>query len=60
MPMNDIKKLIEQMEPEQAVAEIASLVKDIFPLVSEKLRVEFIYALIGDPDSESIPGLVHL
>lgn len=49
--MNDLKKIIEEMDPEQAIAEIAAPVKDIFPLVSEKLRVEFIYALIGDPDS---------
>jgi len=35
--MNDIKKTPEQMEPEQAMAEIAALVKDIFPLVSEEL-----------------------
>lgn len=58
--MNDIKKTLEQMEPEQAMAEIAALVKDIFPLVSEELRIEFIHALIGDTDNESIPGLVHL
>ena len=58
--MNDIKKLIEKMEPEQAMAEIAAMVKEIFPLVSEKLRVEFIYALTGDSDSDSVSGLVNL
>ena len=58
--MNDIKKIIEQMEPELAIVKIAALVKEIFPLVSEKLRVEFIYALTGDSDSDSVSGLVNL
>ena len=58
--MGNVKKLVETMDPEEAMAEIAEAVKALFAHVSEKVRTDFIYALIGDADDESVPGLVHL
>ena len=57
--MLNIKKIVERMDPEQAMAEMAAIVKDLFSCVSEKARMDFICALTGDADSESVPGLVH-
>ena len=58
--MANVKKLVETMDPEKAMAEIAEAVRGLFAHVSEKVRTDFIYALIGDADDESVPGLVHL
>jgi hypothetical protein len=58
--MGNIKKMIEHLDPEVAMVEITAVVKDLFPHISEKLRMDFIYALIGDSDNNSLPGLVHL
>ena len=58
--MGSIKKVVETMDPEEAMSEIAEVVEALFPHVSEKVRMGFIYALTGDADGESVPGLVHL
>lgn len=47
------------MDPEQAIAQIVSVVKKLFPLVSDKTRMDFVYALTGDADSDR-SDLVHL
>jgi len=58
--MESIRKIAATMDPEQAMCEIAEVVKDLFVHVSEKVRLNFICALTGDADKESVPGLVHL
>lgn len=58
--MESIGKIVEAMDPEQAMREIAEVVKGLFAHVSEKARLDFICALTGDADKESVPGLVHL
>ena len=58
--MGSIKAIVETMDPEKAMREIAEAVKGLFAHVSEKVRMDFIYALTGDVDGESVPGLVHL
>jgi hypothetical protein len=58
--MDDIRKIIGRMDPEQAITEIATIVKELFSHVSEKVRMNFINAFTGDTDSESLSGLVHL
>ena len=57
--MANIKKIVERMDPEEAMVEIAAIVEDLFSCVSERARMDFIYALTGDADSGSVPGLVH-
>jgi hypothetical protein len=58
--MGNIKTIADTMDPEKAMEEIAEVVKDLFAHVSEKVRMDFVYALTGDADDESVPGLVHL
>ena len=58
--MKTIKTIVETMSPEKAMAEIAEVVRGLLSHVSEKARLDFITALIGDADDESVPGLVHL
>jgi translation initiation factor IF-1 len=58
--MGSIKKVVEAMDPEKAMREIADVAKELFAHVSEKVRTDFIYTLTGDADDEGVPGLVHL
>lgn len=58
--MGSIQKIVETMDPEEAVREIADVVKALFAHVSEKVRTDFIYTLTADADDEGVPGLVHL
>ncbi len=58
--MKSIGRIVEAMDPERAMGEIAQVVKGLFAHVSEKVRLDFICALTGDADKGSVPGLVHL
>lgn len=58
--MKSIGRIVAEMDPERAMREIAQVVKGLFVHVSEKVRLDFICALTGDADKESVPGLVHL
>jgi len=58
--MGNIKTIADTMDPEKAMEEIAEVVRGLFAHVSEKVRMDFIYALTGGADDESVPGLVHL
>ena len=58
--MGQIEKLIGTMEPEQAAAEISAAMRTLFPLLTEKIRLDFIMNLTGSSDKDKIGGLVHL
>jgi len=57
--MQSLEEMIDQLEPEEAMAKITSLVKILFPYVSEKTRLDFLYAFTGEAHQETLPGLVH-
>ena len=58
--MNELRNLIDRMAPDEAMAAITVIVKNLFPYVSEKSRMDFIFALTRDADRNSVPDLVHL
>ncbi|MFZ0613428.1 MAG: hypothetical protein WAM73_14415 [Desulfobacterales bacterium] len=59
MDTRGLEKIIDQLEPDDAIAKITSLVKKLFPYVSEKTRLDFLYAFTGEAHQETLPGLVH-
>ena len=58
--MNDIKDMIDRMEPDDAMGIITAAVKKLFPYISEKAKLDFFNAFTGEADRDSVPGLVHL
>ena len=58
--MEELLKIINRMEPDEAMAAVTGVVKKLFPYISEKARMDFLYAFTGDADEDSVPGLVHL
>jgi hypothetical protein len=55
-----LEQLLNQLEPEEALKEIAHLVRRLFPLVDEKAHLDFIVNLVGDVGSDKVSSLVHL
>jgi hypothetical protein len=58
--MSHLEQLLNELEPEEALKEIAYLVRKLFPLLDEKARLDFIVNLVGDVGSDKVSSLVHL
>jgi hypothetical protein len=59
LTMSSIDNIIDQLEPDEAMATLTTAVKKLFPYVSEKTRLDFLYAFTGEAHQETLPGLVH-
>lgn len=57
--MNYIDKIVDQMEPEQAIVEIAAVLQRLFPVLSEEERADFMFRLIGESADDKVSSLVH-
>lgn len=57
---NELKDIVDQMEPEQALPIMAAIIKKILPLVDDKTRVDFVVQLIGETGNDKVASLVDL
>jgi hypothetical protein len=60
MSTDEIEKLAESMEPEQAASAIASVMKKLWPVLDEGTRINFVVYLVGESGQDSLTSLVHL
>jgi hypothetical protein len=60
MPGKTIRELIEKLDPEKALKEIALAVKNLFPLLDQESRLNFVVSLIGDAGADKVASLVNL
>ena len=60
MTTEKLKQIIEQMEPGEAISSLALVLKDLFPLIDEDDRVQFIVNLVGSAGDDKVVGMVHL
>jgi hypothetical protein len=58
--MDSLEQLLSNLEPEEALKEVAHLARRLFPLLDEKAHLDFIFSLTGDTGSEKVSSLVHL
>ena len=58
--MGKIKQLVDSMEPDEVAAEIAVIMKNVFPLLSEDARLKFVAGLAGDSPGDKLTSMVHL
>jgi hypothetical protein len=58
--MNTMHDILEHMEPDKALSEIADSVKNLLPLVDEASRIKFIMSLTGGAQDDKVSSLVHL
>jgi hypothetical protein len=55
-----IEAFIQQLDPKQALNEIARAVKTLFPLLDQESRLNFVVSLIGDAGTDKVASLVNL
>ncbi len=58
--MNEIRKIINRMDPEDALKEMGQAIKSIFPVASEELRAKFLMELVGESHNDKVSSMVHL
>jgi hypothetical protein len=55
-----VREILEGMDPDQVLSEIAGVLKKILPLVTEEDRMNFVVNLIGGENSDKVASMVHL
>jgi hypothetical protein len=55
-----IAEIAESMEPEKAAAELARVIKKLFPLLGEEARLNFVMNLVGESGEDKLASMVHL
>ncbi|MBC8317100.1 MAG: hypothetical protein H8E41_04285 [Desulfobulbaceae bacterium] len=58
--MNEIEKIIDQMEPEDALKAIAEVADKLLSHTSDEARLDFVVSLIGDTGADKISSMVNL
>jgi len=58
--LGQMLKMIDQMDPEQALAEMAKALKALFLVLDEEARSRFLLDLVGDYKGDKVSSLVHL
>lgn len=58
--MEELANVIKSMEPPEAMAEIAKILKDLFATVDEEARVGFVLSLLEKAEADKVSSLVHL
>jgi hypothetical protein len=60
MSASKIAEIVDSMEPEEAAAELAVVVKKLFPLLGEEARLNFVMNLVGESGEDKLASMVHL
>lgn len=58
--MDEIQKITDRMDPEEALTTMASVASRLFPQVSEEVRLRFVVGLIGEAGTDKVASLVQL
>jgi hypothetical protein len=56
----DVKKVIDQMAPGEAVAEMGEALRRLLPILDEEDRTRFVMNLVGDSGGDKLSSMVHL
>jgi hypothetical protein len=58
--MNEIAKILSNMDPEDAATQTAAALKQLFPLLGEEGRNQFIMNILGESEQDKVSSMVHL
>jgi hypothetical protein len=58
--MNEIEKILNSLDPEDAAAQTAKALKKFLPLLGEEGRNRFIMNLLGETGQDKVSSMVHL
>jgi hypothetical protein len=60
MSQEKLQRLIETMEPQEALQAIAQVVRNLFSIVGEEAWQDFVVTLVGETAADRTAGMVHL
>ena len=58
--MEEMLKIVGRMDPEDALVEIAKVLKVLFSALGEEARSQFLWDLMGESKGDKVSSLVHL
>ena len=58
--MDELGRILREMDPNEAADAVATAVKDLLPLLEEEERRTFIEKMLGEPGHDKVVGMVHL
>ena len=58
--MEEILKIVDRMDPEEALTEISKVLKMLFSTLGEESRSQFLWDLMGESGGDKVSSLVHL
>ena len=58
--MNALLKIIDGMDPQEAVDEMAAALEGLFSSLGEEARSRFLWNLMGESGGDKVSSLVHL
>jgi len=58
--MQEMLKMVGRMDPEEALAGIAEVLKVLFSVLGEEARSQFLWELMGESKGDKVSSLVHL
>jgi len=60
IPMEEMLKSINHIDPEEALAEMANALKVLFAVLGQEARTHFLLDLIGESQGDKVSSLVYL
>ena len=59
--MDTIQKIVNRMDPEEALAKLTAIVNSLFQQVNEEIRLNFVVGLTGQAaEDDKVSSLVQL
>lgn len=58
--MDELQKIIDELEPDKALAAISTVANKILGQVSEQDRLDFVVRLIGEAGADKMASMVNL
>jgi hypothetical protein len=58
--MEEMLKIVDRMDPEEALNEISKVLKVLFSTSGEEARSQFLWDLMGESQGDKVSSLVHL
>ena len=58
--MSDIEKIIDRMDPEEALAEMSTVIRKLFLAAGIETRNRFVAGIVGQSGNDKVGSLVHL
>ena len=58
--MGEVLRIVDRMDPEEALDEISKVLKVLFSALGEEARSQFLWDLMGESGGDKVSSLVHL